>query len=276
MGTGFALPCPVTTTPRRRILLVDDQKFVGIALGRLLASEPDLELHCCYVAGDALAAAEQLGPAVILQDCVLPDVDGFALVQTFRRSAVTARTAIIMLSGNDDPAQRERALAAGADDYLVKLPPKDVLVARIRQSLGADAVAEITVSTPAATEAKTLDRDIITALRGGSPTANSDLVARLLTQFVSEATSLVAKVQTAVQAGDVGLLKLASHSLRGASTTIGAERLAMVSAQIERCADGGHAAIDRALLAVVETELCAISRACAAECGGLLAEGVEG
>jgi DNA-binding response OmpR family regulator len=265
----------VTTDTDRRILLVDDQKFVGIALGRLLAGEPDLELHCCHVAADALAAAEQLVPAVILQDCVLPDVDGFTLVQQFRGSAVTARTAIIMLSGNDDPAQRQRALAAGANDFLVKLPPKDELVTCIRRHLGANGDAEINSPVPAAGDPKTLDRDIITVLRGGSPEANTDLVARLLTQFVDEATSLAAKVQAAVRADDVGLLKMASHSLRGASTTIGAQRLAMVSAQIERCADGGNATIDRALLAAVDAELRAVSRACAEECGGLLAGGAE-
>ena len=261
----------MTAAPRRRILLVDDQKFVGIALGRLLGGEPDLELHCCHAAADALATAEQLVPAVIIQDCVLPGIDGFTLVQQFRRTPATAGTVIIMLSGSDDPALRQRALAAGANDYLVKLPPKDVLIACIRRHLGADAGPEVAPPPPAGNNPKTLDRDIITALRDGPPAANTDLVARLLGQFVHEATSLVAKVQAAVRADDVALLKLASHSLRGASTTIGAQRLAMVSAQIERCADSGNAAIDRALLAAVDTELREVARACAEECGGVLA-----
>ena len=37
------------------VLLVDDQRLVGAALERLLTSEPDIELHCCYNAIDAVA-----------------------------------------------------------------------------------------------------------------------------------------------------------------------------------------------------------------------------
>ena len=63
----------------------------------------------------------------------MPDIDGLTLVGLYRTNPQTATTPIIVLSGNDDAASRANALAAGADDYLVKLPKKAALVECIRR-----------------------------------------------------------------------------------------------------------------------------------------------
>ena len=72
------------------VLLVDDQRLVGAALERLLASDQGIELHCCYNAVDAVARANEIRPAVILQDLVLPDIDGLTMVRMFRANPPTA------------------------------------------------------------------------------------------------------------------------------------------------------------------------------------------
>ena len=118
---------------RITVLLVDDQPFIGSMVRLLLASEQDIDLHCCLKAVDAVAQANQIHPTIILQDLVLPDIDGLTLVGMFRANSSTAEVAIIVLSGNDDAETRARALAAGADDYLVKLPAKADLVACLRR-----------------------------------------------------------------------------------------------------------------------------------------------
>jgi PleD family two-component response regulator len=115
------------------VLLVDDSPFIGAVLKRLFATEPDIELHCCRHALEAVARANEIGPAVILQDLVLPDIDGLTMVRLFRANPSTADTPIIVLSGNDDDDTRARALAEGAVDYLVKVPPKSVFVDCIRR-----------------------------------------------------------------------------------------------------------------------------------------------
>ena len=97
-------------SPRRiAILLVDDQKFVGMAVGRLLATEPDIDLHCCLTAIEAIPRAEEIRPAMILQDLVMPDVDGLTMPAVSKNPS-TLHTPIIVLSGDDRPdaaAQRE-------------------------------------------------------------------------------------------------------------------------------------------------------------------------
>ena len=66
------------------VLLVDDQAFIGAALGVLLRSEPDIDLHCCLWAVNAVALANQIAPTLILQDLIMPDIDGLTLVRAFR------------------------------------------------------------------------------------------------------------------------------------------------------------------------------------------------
>jgi len=114
------------------VLLVDDQAMVCEAVRRALANQLDIDFHYCADARAALATANQIKPTVILQDLVMPDVDGLTLVKQFRVNPATKDTPIIVLSTNENPQVKSHAFALGANDYLVKLPDKIELAARIR------------------------------------------------------------------------------------------------------------------------------------------------
>ncbi|HMN95312.1 MAG TPA: response regulator [Phycisphaerales bacterium] len=114
------------------VLLVDDQRIIGEAVRRILAEHPEIGFRHCDRGADALALAAELGPTVILQDLVMPDADGIALVRAYRAQAPTRLTPLIVLSANDEATMKAEAFAAGANDYLVKLPDPVELVARIR------------------------------------------------------------------------------------------------------------------------------------------------
>ncbi len=114
------------------VLLVDDQAMVCEAVRRALANQSDNDFHYCADAREALAVANQIKPTVILQDLVMPGVDGLTLVNQFRANPATRETPIIVLSTNENPQVKGQAFAVGANDYLVKLPDKIELVARIR------------------------------------------------------------------------------------------------------------------------------------------------
>jgi signal transduction histidine kinase/HPt (histidine-containing phosphotransfer) domain-containing protein len=114
------------------VLLVDDQAMVCEAVRRALANQTDIDFHYCADAREALAVANQIKPTVILQDLVMPGMDGLTLVKQYRASPTTRDTPIIVLSTNENPQVKGQAFALGANDYLVKLPDKIELVARIR------------------------------------------------------------------------------------------------------------------------------------------------
>ncbi len=114
------------------VLLVDDQPIVGEAIRRMLAGNADIAFHFCADAQRAIDTAAAVRPTTILQDLVMPGVDGFTLVQQMREHPATAQIPIIVLSSREDPRDKSRAFEIGASDYLVKLPDQIELVARIR------------------------------------------------------------------------------------------------------------------------------------------------
>lgn len=118
------------------VLLIDDQRIIGEAVKRMLQTETDIEYHYTCNPAEALALAEQLKPTVILQDLVMPEIDGITLVKSFRAHADTAAVPMIVLSSKEEPATKAEAFAAGANDYLVKLPDPVELIARIRYHSG--------------------------------------------------------------------------------------------------------------------------------------------
>ncbi len=115
-----------------RVLLIDDQAIVGEALRRMVEGEQDIAWHYCADPTKAMSAAIEFQPTVILQDLVMPEVDGLVLLRFFRANPVTKTTPIIVLSSKEDPKTKSEAFKLGATDYLVKFPDQIEVIARIR------------------------------------------------------------------------------------------------------------------------------------------------
>jgi signal transduction histidine kinase/HPt (histidine-containing phosphotransfer) domain-containing protein len=114
------------------VLLVDDQAMVSEVVRRALANQTDIDYHYCADALQAMDVAIQLRPTVILQDLLMPGIDGLTLLGQFRAHPATKNVPVIVLSTNENPLVKDRAFALGANDYLVKLPDTIELIARIR------------------------------------------------------------------------------------------------------------------------------------------------
>lgn len=125
----------LVTTPGQsvaRVLLIDDQRIIGEAVRRMLEGAIDIEYHFSQNAADAVEMVKKIKPTVILQDLVMPDVDGISLVRQFRADEDTRLIPLLVLSSKEEAMIKAEAFAAGANDYLVKLPDPLELVARIR------------------------------------------------------------------------------------------------------------------------------------------------
>jgi sigma-B regulation protein RsbU (phosphoserine phosphatase) len=129
--TEIATATPSSARPVT-VLLVDDQPIVGEAVRRMLAAESDIVFHFCSDPARAIETANSVQPTVILQDLVMPDVDGLTLVKFFRANSATRQVPMIVLSSKEEPVVKAQAFALGANDYLVKLPDRIELIARIR------------------------------------------------------------------------------------------------------------------------------------------------
>jgi sigma-B regulation protein RsbU (phosphoserine phosphatase) len=127
----MAVPQPAA--PRgATVLLVDDQPIIGEAVRRMLAGEEGISFHYCKDAPRALEVAGETGPTVILQDLVMPEIEGLELVKRFRADERFRDVPIIVLSTKEEAAVKAEAFALGANDYVVKLPDRLELIARVR------------------------------------------------------------------------------------------------------------------------------------------------
>ncbi|MEO5742225.1 MAG: response regulator [Vicinamibacterales bacterium] len=264
MAQNTPLPSGSQTEAPITVLLVDDQRFIGLALERLFSTEPDIQLHCCEKAEDAVSRANAIKPSIILQDLVMPGIDGLTLVALFRQNAATARTPIIVLSGNEDAGSRARSIAAGADDYLLKLPGKDELVACIRAHAGggktADAVSVVAPGRDLQSDI-TLDREVV-ALFCDMDGALSSFARSLIDQFIRDADSQIATLGDAARSQDSELLKATAHSLKGSSLTVGANRLGWLCRQLEEHINQHpDRSVSPALMAAVDAEFVLVRKA---------------
>lgn len=123
-------------TNTQTILLVeDDDNLANVYQTRLQAE--GFNVVRVSNGEDALQAALQARPHLILLDVMMPKVSGFDVLDILRNTPETAQAKIIMLTALSQDADRERAKALGVDDYLIK---SQVVIAdvvdRIKQHLG--------------------------------------------------------------------------------------------------------------------------------------------
>ncbi|MEV4200021.1 response regulator transcription factor [Micromonospora globbae] len=124
-----------------RVLIADDQAMVRQGFGALLAAQPDL-----LVVGDAadgaqaVAAARQLDPDVVLMDVRMPVLDGLAATRKLLGDRPSARPRVLILTTFDLDDYVYEALRAGASGFLLKDAPAADLVHAVRVVAAGDAL----------------------------------------------------------------------------------------------------------------------------------------
>lgn len=141
---------------RKRILLLEDEQAIADTLLYALQSEGFDVVHV-RLAREALAAFEQMPPALAILDVGVPDGNGFDVCRAIRK---TSELPIVFLTARHEEIDRVLGLELGADDYVVKpFSPREVC-ARVRAILrrsAAPAPGAVPAPQPAATGLLTLD-----------------------------------------------------------------------------------------------------------------------
>lgn len=116
------------------VLLVDDHVVVREGLRELLSRERGLQVVGeAKSVVEALSACERLSPALAIVDLTLGDESGLEFIRLLRKTHPLLR--ILVLSMHDERLYAQRALQAGADGYVGKYEPSEVLVAAVRRVL---------------------------------------------------------------------------------------------------------------------------------------------
>ena len=111
---------------RMRILVVDDNVDAAESMAMLLSME-GYQTQTVHSAREALDAVSHFRPDVVLLDIGLPEMDGYEVARRLRSENVIERMRLVAITGYGQPADRERAQAAGFDRHLVKpVEPEDL------------------------------------------------------------------------------------------------------------------------------------------------------
>ena len=127
----------------KSLLIVDDQITNLTLLSRFLS-----EYQVYTVDGGAIAIekALELLPDLILLDINMPDIDGYQVCETLKKSSATADIPIIFITGLSDPGQINKGFEVGAIDYITKPFSLSEVRARVRNSLALKSASEALIN----------------------------------------------------------------------------------------------------------------------------------
>lgn len=119
-----------------KVLIVDDHEVVRLGIASLL-SDSDITVVGDVGTGEqAVAAVKKLKPDVVLLDVRMPEMDGLTVLGRLRMEDTQLK--ILMLSTYDNPTYVARAVALGANGYLLKSTSRADLIAAIRKAAGGE------------------------------------------------------------------------------------------------------------------------------------------
>ena len=152
-----------------RVLLVDDDPLVRSALALMLGGQSDIDVVGEAPNGqDGVELVGELDPDVVLMDIRMPVMDGLEATQVLHQQP--SPPAVVVLTTFDADDHVVRAVAAGADGFLLKDTPPGDIVQAIRTVAAGDAML-----SPSAT------RSIVARLRSSTSTGRSSAAADRLT-----------------------------------------------------------------------------------------------
>lgn len=113
---------------KTKILIVEDEAMI-VDMYRMRLEAEGYEVLTTDKGSEALALAEEKKPAVILLDVILPEVDGFAVLQSLKNNFATHDIPVLMLTNLSQESDIERATTIGVSDYFVKAQhtPSEIL-----------------------------------------------------------------------------------------------------------------------------------------------------
>jgi signal transduction histidine kinase/CheY-like chemotaxis protein len=223
-----------------RVLVVDDNE-VNLLVAQRMLEQLGYDVETATSGEEAIDANNNKPFTAILIDSQMPGMSGNQATSIIRESEGDKRhTPIIALTANAMTEDRERAFAAGVDDYL----SKPVFVRELEASLhrvlsGSVEVANLSTRAlhagplSSSLPDRVIDFSIIDELSKIQGSGNADLFSELADQFLQQMPAWLRELDGAARGGDTREVRRQAHRLLGLCRQIGAERMAELCARLE-------------------------------------------
>ncbi|HKC75496.1 MAG TPA: ATP-binding protein, partial [Chloroflexota bacterium] len=246
--------------PRGRVLVAEDNAINQLVAVRLLES---LGYAVDTVANGqhAVDAVRQGHYDLVLMDCHMPELDGFAATTAIRQQEHEAGqghyTPIVALTADALAGDVQKSRSVGMDDHLTKPVTLERLAAVVERWSAESAAAD--PAGPAGAHAAAtlqdadavLDRSVLATLQE-LERGQSRLLPHLIRLYLQEAPAHLVALQEAVAQGDAGRVEELAHGLKGSSAQLGATRMHSICAALQKA--GGRLDLSEAAAHVAELQ----------------------
>ena len=236
---------------RGRVLIAEDNES-NLIVARAHLERAGLRVSTVSDGQQALDLLTSEHFDLVLMDCQMPTLDGFAATGILRQREAGSglHLPVVALTANAMPGDRARCLEAGMDDYLAKPYSGEEMLAILQRWLPAERrQAAIETTSPEVLVEELsgpLDPGALDKIRALSPDRAELLVRQLLSAYLKTATQDMLKLEAAFALADVEQLARLAHALKSSSFNVGASRFAEILRVIEgygRAGDLGSIAL---------------------------------
>ena len=242
-----ARPAPPAKVSRiHRVLLVEDNP-VNQEVALAMLQELGIEAVSAWSGEEALEKLAADRYEVVLMDCQMPKLDGYATTSRFReweKEQQRPRTPIVALTANALTGDAEKCFAAGMDRYLSK-PFSSEQLFEVLESCASEGVA---VEPEPRKQDAVLDRQALGRIRALHRPGGPNLLAKVLGIYSSSSLALTEALRTAMASNDGEGIRQAAHALKSSSANVGAMAFADFCKDVEVAAAEGKLDYARVLV----------------------------
>ncbi|MDP3267172.1 MAG: PAS domain S-box protein [Sulfuricurvum sp.] len=237
--------------PETRILLVEDNstnQVVAHGMLEMIDLEADIASNGLEALEAMRLALETAPYTLILMDCQMPEMDGYAASTAIREGKAGEaykEIPIVAMTANAMTGDREKCLISGMSDYVSKPINLDTLKTTLLKWLQGTVVAselEINTRKPKSDisneelqELKPWDEADALKRLGGK----KELLLKIMQSFIDESSRMTSALDAAIRQGDLPNVQLHAHSIKGSAANVSAQQLQALAKTMEFAAKNG-------------------------------------
>jgi signal transduction histidine kinase/CheY-like chemotaxis protein/HPt (histidine-containing phosphotransfer) domain-containing protein len=228
-----------TSITGARVLVAEDN-LAGKRLMERMLARLGIEVQVVGTGLEAVEAVRSSHFDVVLMDCHMPEMDGFAATQALRADGWSLP--IIALTANAMTGDREACLAAGMDDYLAKPIVAAELVRALSRWLAERPAAAAPIPMPASSrfaQLGELDSEQISELCQLDPDGSAGFLVHMVGDYEATVAECLPAIRLALEESDSVALEDAAHKLKGAASQVGARIVHDASTRLVALARSG-------------------------------------
>jgi CheY-like chemotaxis protein len=253
-----ATPAAEGQAYRGHVLLAEDYPVNQMVAMRML-ERSGYQVDAVNDGKEAVEALSNIPYGAVLMDVQMPEMDGYEATAEIRRREGSARhTPVIAMTADAMQGDRERALAAGMDDYIAKPVKHEELEAVLERWIPHPEQEPLEQMSDGATEANedapALDLSVLESRRGPQGDGEQDKLAKIVALFIDDVPLRLDELRQAVERGDAQEVEETAHMLKGGSGYMGAVQMVKICAGIQDLGASGELSRAPELLDELEAE----------------------